>query len=309
MNKWKERFLCGLFAILLCCTCAFGLKTYVAEKQKEYVGPSSAFVRSDIQSFEDLCEWSDTIVKATYKSKEEFTGSVSVFSFEVEESFTENVSENVIHVYESSESSFVKGKSYYLFLSSLRSSLYPHVVYSRLHSQFLLGELESKGNMSYTFYGDYNLDVADVTDFSEYIKTKIIETGSYMKNPVDGSGESLEKACKNADGVFKIRIVSLYEINPRVKVCEYIVEEVYRDRYNKKFAVVEDADKAIKEAAGNGEGYSTITGPADAEVGDDFILLQRYNEESDSYEMYSGEHFLYRPESEEGQYVLSVVAK
>ena len=156
MNKWKKCSMFGLFAVLFCCACAFVLKAYVTEKQKEYVGPSSAFVRSDIQSFEDLCEWSDTIVKATYKSKEEFTGSVSVFSFEVEESFTENVSESVIHVYESAESSFIKGKSYYLFLSSLRSSLYPHVVYSRLHSQFLLGELETKGKTSYTFYGDYD---------------------------------------------------------------------------------------------------------------------------------------------------------
>lgn len=74
----------------------------------EVVGANLEIFLVDIESFDELCQWSDTIVKAKYVSREAFTSDTDIFSFELEEDYLSNVEEGVLHIYESPDTSFYR---------------------------------------------------------------------------------------------------------------------------------------------------------------------------------------------------------
>lgn len=270
----------------------------------EYVAPSMEFSLVSLDTFEDVCNWSDTIVKAKYVKRESFDGYSDIYIFKLEHDYIGNVDEKLLHVYEDCGTSFIQGKSYYLFLSSFRGSLYPHVVYRRTNTEFLMGDNEEINSAKYTFYQDYSLGLEKVSDISNYIETEIIAKNSYM---VMEESVSFEQAYMDADAIYKIKVEKVSPVNPFVSICSYTVTEKLRELYSEE-EMNKDKEPISEEVAivaGIGEEILPNTiGPVEAKIGDQFILFMKYNENTHSYGMYSAEEFLYPIDSSEAQYVI-----
>lgn len=255
------------------------------EKNIDYAGWDGGCGAPILESFEDICESSDTIVKAKYIKRDKFDLNRDIFIFEVEEDFIGNVDEKQIHVYETKESSFIKGKSYYLCLSSFRSPYYPHVLYTQTWNSLRVGEIEKGDSIQYTFCYDYTLGLDKVDDISKYIKTEIVEKGIYKKT----ERVSLEEAVKNADAIYIIKVESVDPDHRFIAFSECRTTNTLRERYPVK----------------NQKEISNWLVPGDARVGDKFIVLLKYNEEYQSYVADdSSEHFLYPLWSSEARYII-----
>ena len=248
----------------------------------ERVGPDDSISLAEFNSIQDVCAWSNTIVKAKYLSHEELSSSKNVFKFEVEENITGNCDEEIISIHESVESSFITGKSYYLFLSGYRSALYPYVVYTRVCPDFLVGEIDE----GYTFYENQSLQANEIADMTLYLKDEIVSAGKYVVNDADLVSEPLEEACDNAAGIAVVEFYSVKPRSSRTSFCSYEVQSTLKSL----------PDDPISNGA--------ITAPASAEEGDRYILLYAYNGEAGAYKMYPNEHALYSADSAEGRTIL-----
>lgn len=281
MKKWiiMAAYLC----VLLSVTYVF----WINKNQVENVGPNEEFLLEPIDSFEDICKWSDTIVKAKYVRKESFDSYSNIYTFKLENDYIGNVNEKFIHVIEDKETSFIRGKSYYLFLSSFHNSLYPYVTYNRTETSFLMGESTERNSNKYTFYNDNSFGLDKVDDISEYIEMKIIATNSYMQE----ERVSFEEAYTNADAIYVIEVEEVSPANRFVTICSYTITEKLRELYQEE-GIINDV-------------LPNTIGPDDAKVGDQFILFMKYNENIQSYGMYSAEEFLYPIDSSEAQYIIN----
>lgn len=274
------------------------------EKQVENVGAELMISMAEFSTIEDISKWSDTIVKAKYLRKEEFDSSTAVFVFETEEDFVGNVEEREIHVYESAQSSFIEGKSYYLFLSSFYSKWYPHVVYRRVSTGFLMGEKNKSS--TYTFYQNNDMGLKAIDDMNEYIMKEIVDKKSYMQED-ERLGESLEEICENADAVTLIEVLEVKPQNQYVALCTYEVKEVLRNRYVEEFdGETEELLDEVKEAAGSRR-LPSVPAAITTEVGDQFLLIERYDEETKDYKLYAEGRYLYSFDSTEGQFIANEV--
>jgi len=259
------------------------------EEQVENVATNEPFTFVPIDSFGDICEWSDTIVKAKYIKRENFDGYTDIFVFKVEEDYIGNVDEKRIHVYEEKANSFIQGKSYYLFMSSFRNNIYPHVVYTRTKANFLVGEIGKGNARQYTFYNGASWGLDKVGDISKYIETEIVEKKAYMET----GSESLNDAIMNADAIYEIKMESVEQINRFVASCTYTVKETLIERYPVK----------------NNKELPSILVPSDAKKGDQFIVLLKYNENTQSYGYYSEEHYIYPLRSSEARNIIKSLKK
>jgi len=263
----------------------------------EYVGSESSSYIKDINTFADLCSSSNTIVKAKYKGKVEYNASTSVFLFEVEVDFTDSVDEDIMHIHESSQSVFIEGKSYYLFATGIRNALYPYVRYIRILPNFLVGIDESGFEKCNSFYQQNFLDVENVKDFDQYIDTEVIQPQKYKTDSELFIRESVETAYEKADCVLLVTITAVEPENKYVAHCAYKIDKSIKGEY---------MNSGLTQKESEDSGFVNITpGPATAEVGDQLILLFKYDPERKSTIMYSAENFIFTPESDGGQYILS----
>ena len=260
-----------------------------------------------IDSIEDVCQGSSVIAKATYLGYQEFSKIKNVFLFEVEEEFTNLIREKVIHVHADKETSFISGKTYYLFLNGFISSIYPYTKYSRYAPSYLIGEEED----GYTFYKEKTLGMENVDDISEYIRTKIIDKGLYNKDTAKLEYESVEYACNNAEVILIATALSVEETSiqhPYLRNSRYSVERVLRGEalYCEKMSIsTEELSDEIIIAAGLDDSYYPLMQtPPDTKVGDKFVLLFKIDPESQLLTMFSHQNNIFRIDSDEGQYIL-----
>lgn len=304
----RKSFFCIICLAYVVCLSVILFCTQMNKINIEYVGPNMELSLVTLDSFEDICNNSDTIVKAKYVRKESFDGYSNIYIFELEHDYIGNVDEEFLHVYENNESSFIKGKSYYLYLSSFRSSLYPHVSYCRINTDFLMGDNTERNSTRYTFYQDYSLGLEKVSDISDYIETEIIATNSYMTE----ERVTFEQAYMDADAIYKIKVEEVSPVNRFVAICSYSITEKLREIYSEE-DIKNDKEPISEEiaivAGSNVETLPNTVGPIDTKIGDQFILFMEYNENIHSYGMYSAEEFLYPIDSSEAQYVINEIKK
>ena len=312
--KWKSIIILVAMLLLALTSCSSNVSTLDDPSlSEEYVGPDFSINAVDIKTFEALCEWSNTIVKANYAGSEKFDSSTSIFMFDVETDFTGTViNEKTIHVYENSETSFVEGKSYYLFLSGYRSAGYPHVIYGRIEKNFLLGEeISSDGKVKNTFYEGYDLGVKDVKDFSKYIEDEIIQKKHYVTDPAGLLPESLDSACKNADVIVLATVTEVEEWNKYVSTCYYEVDKVLKGEYaleaDQTKPLPDDTDDEYRDEVNKVAGTYTpnTMASSDTKIGDRLVLLFRYSDNKELI-MYSGEHYQYPADSEAAKTILDI---
>ena len=314
-----KRFIIPLFLLfcleMLLAGCTTTVEKQPAEKKREYiqtyeekVSENSGYVQTfaPVDSIVSVCQGSGVIAKAKYLGYNEFSTIKKAHLFSVEEEYTDLIKDDVIYVYENLDTSFISGKTYYLFLNGFLSNFYPHPVYSRCAPSFLVGEDEN----GYTFYNSLTLGLDTVDDIGQYIKSEIIEKGLYNKDAAYLKPERIEDACEQADVILIADILTVEESsssNPYIRYSRYSVDEVLKgDEVYKSFQVglTEELSNEIVNAAGlDGAYYPLMQSPFDTKIGEQFILLFKINPESDQLEMYSFQNSCFRVDSDEGNLI------
>ncbi len=287
----KRILFCGL--VLLCLLCALGACRAEDPTAVEMVGADAAIDAAVYEDFASLCSASNVIVRAVYEGSDPFTSATSVFRFRVEKDFIGNCPERVVHVYESSFSSFLPGKTYYLFLSGYRNALYAHIVFNRVQPDFLLGQTKA----GYTFWNDRTLDVGSVTDFDRYLKEEIVAKHLYADDSRMQT-EPLASAYQNADRVLLVEITAARDVNPNVASCSYQVVEVLKDRPQGGGGLQEAASDETAAVAGT-QPLNTPA-PAGTQIGARFILLFQFDEATGRYESYPRGMAIFPADSADG---------
>ena len=249
-------------------------------KIQEMVGENTGLSSVAFHSLADVCEHSNTIVKATYVDCEQFDATLNIYHFRVVKDYTGLCDEGILSVYESAFSTFIEGKSYTLFLNGHRSALYPHVVYTRVCRELLIGE----ENNRYTFFNSFSLDAESIPDLSTYIENEIVAKQRYITNPERLLHEEPDDACENADGIVLATVTQVEVINPFVALAKYSIDTVF---------------KQVDGYEIQSEGSARPV-PADTEVGDKFLFLFRYSPDTHSYSMYRNENSFFSATSDIG---------
>ena len=91
----------------------------------------------DLTTLEDVLRHSTNIVRAKLVSMDDFDGAVQVYLFHVTNDLTGNTPDE-IHVYDAYDPAYILGHSYYLFLCSGESALYPHTIYTTVVKEMIL---------------------------------------------------------------------------------------------------------------------------------------------------------------------------
>ncbi len=236
---------------------------------------------SIIESFQELCEKSDTIVKASYVSRirlDEMGKSVHVFR--LEEDFVGNWKEPYLYLYEESIQVFERGESYYLFLKTVSEYLYPHTVCYL--NDYYLSEKETKEENACFF----ELGTEEVRHISDTIR-KNVKNGNYS---VKNQKKPLAEICREADAVYRVALIEATIQSPFGQECIGEVSEVLKEEY---------------PAGGKwvGDRMYHIRVPVDADLGEEFFVLKYYDEEKRRYVDYAEGHRAYRVDSPEGRYI------
>ena len=91
----------------------------------------------DLTTLEDVLRHSTNIVRAKLESAQDFDGAVQVYLFRVTDDLTGNTPDE-IHVYDAYDPAYILDHSYYLFLCSGESALYPHTIYTTVVKELIL---------------------------------------------------------------------------------------------------------------------------------------------------------------------------
>ncbi|MBE6884490.1 MAG: hypothetical protein E7487_07780 [Ruminococcaceae bacterium] len=266
----------------------------------EALAPDLSMPSVDIDSFETLCSYSNTIVKASYIDCEPFEDSTSVYRFRLEKDYIGNLDEKTLHVYGTGGSVLIPGKSYWLFLTGTRSPVYPHTVFGRIQNHFLMGE----ANGQLTFYGGNTLGLQDLEDIDGYIE-QIVAAGGYSTEGMDS--QPPEEAARNADRILLVTVTETTPKNKYLAVCSYEIEKVLKgpETLPSSLSSEDSLSKDVRLAAGTDIEEYFIPAPADTKVGDKLLLLFRLNPDNGHYEIYSTENYLISADSKEGKALLS----
>lgn len=175
-----------------------------------------------ITSVADMMSYSTNVVRATLESAEDFDGAVQVYLFRVTDDFTGNTPDE-IHVYDARNSGYVKGDSYYLFLCSGESALFPHTIYTTVAKDMIL---KADGNQAATAIDGHNIAVSSDSLLS------LVESASAAGRLGDKAEESVPVSASadigavaaQADVVALIRVSG--ENNANAYASTYTVETV-----------------------------------------------------------------------------------
>lgn len=271
----------------------------------EYVASDNSYIfyEGGEITLEAVCRRSAVLVRAEYLGYNEFGPYTSVHLFRVEEEYTDRIREPVIHVYEDRDTSFCSGKTYYLFLTGFLSCFYPHPVYARVYTRFLVGEDEA----GYTFYRGQTLGLDRVGNIGRYLREEIAAKGAYDREPEPLLPESPADACEHAEAILAVTVSRVEESssrNPYVRYAGFAVDRVLKgEDLPDETAAAEDMAEEILAAAGFAEPLAQV--PADVNVGDRLLLFFRRDPRSGRLEPYSTQYTCLRADSDAGREVLA----
>lgn len=175
-----------------------------------------------LDSIEDVARYATNIITATLVSVEDFNGYVSVYRFNVKEDYTNNTPDEV-YMYDAYNSSYVIGHTYYLFLCSGESALYPHTIYTTVVKDLII---DTDKTTTTTSLGGNDF-IAATNEVSESIENSI--TLDIVGAKVDAAlsvSDSLDKEflSDSADIIAEVRVSS--EVNANIYASTYAVEVI-----------------------------------------------------------------------------------
>lgn len=179
----------------------------------------------EFTTIDDVMRYSTNIVKAKLLSIEDFDGIVSVYIFDVSEDYTDNTPKR-IHVYDAYNSAYIAGHTYYLFLESGESALYPHTIYTTVLNDFIIDDNSVSATTSAV--NDHDITVS-VSTIDEQIKSAL-SLNIVAKN-IDGdvkkrisNSDSIKSISSSADVIAEVRLSN--EANANMYASIYNVEIV-----------------------------------------------------------------------------------
>lgn len=189
--------------------------------QTERGSPLETESDTPVQSIDDLFAYSTNVVRARLLTVKPFDQSVSVYSFEVQQDFTENTPSE-IHVYAVTDYSFKSDRSYYLFMQGHDNALYPHTIYHIVGSGFA----PNAADPQITIYADGVAVPWKTKNPEESIKTAVSDkktaTKEQILSPKLSESTDLSVLFKEADLVVRVRLSDPRPFN--VYAAGYAVE-------------------------------------------------------------------------------------
>ena len=175
-----------------------------------------------LTSPEDVLRYSTNVVRATLESVEDFDGAVQVYLFSVTDDLTGNTPSE-IHVYDAGNSGYVKGASYYLFLCSGESALFPHTIYTTVVKDMVL---KADDNHTISAIGGSRLSTSPA-ELSALVESSCaaghLGDRAVDSVPVSVSSDISDVAAQ-ADAVARIRVSG--EIAANAYASTYAVETI-----------------------------------------------------------------------------------
>ena len=193
MKKYIVIVLCLLIGTTAC----------TAEQIPPAIPTSSVehFSSVELNTVDELVEYSTNIVKATLASVEEFDGGMYVYLFDVTEDFSENTPQQV-HVYHGFDERYTVGHSYYLFLVGTDVATYPHTIYTTAASD--LGfDAEGVQALSSEDIGQVN-QAEDV--ISQAVQEDTVGVAVEGQLPEVSFAEDISEVAKGADVIARVRL-------------------------------------------------------------------------------------------------------
>ena len=177
----------------------------------------------DLNSLEDIMRYSSNIIKAELTSVENFNETLSVYTFEVSIDYTNNTP-NEIHMYDAYNDAYIVGHTYYLFLSSAESALYPHTIYTTVVKDLIIDD--SVTSIATASVNDNSIAVspANITDQIESaVSSNIVAENANEPDPISNS-TSIESVSASADVIAEISISN--EVNANIYSSTYKINVV-----------------------------------------------------------------------------------
>lgn len=168
---------------------------------------------TELNTLDDLIDYSTNIVKAELISVEEFDPYTSVYSFSVEKDYTGNTQTD-IHVYDLYDDRWRLGASYYLFLECYESALYPHPIYTTIAKGLIL----DAGSFQKASVPDGTLSIspqAVPASVENAVKAGRAGTKAAPSAPLS-SASNVQALSSDADLILAVRISQERQENPYV---------------------------------------------------------------------------------------------
>lgn len=220
----KKIFLILLLLLLLLLS-ACGDNSKAVSTQSSQKGHVEYSYVEELTTIEDVMRYSTNIVKAKLLSIEDFNGIVSVYLFDVSDDYTGNTSKE-IHMYDAYNSAYIVGHTYYLFLSSSESALYPHTIYTTVVDDFIIDD----NSVFATSSAANNHDIAvSVSTIDKQIKSALSSNIVAKNIDVDEekqilNSNSIKSVSLSADVIAEVRLSN--EVNANMYSSIYNVEIV-----------------------------------------------------------------------------------
>lgn len=216
----KKIFLVALSSVLLLFITACGNTPNSAQTSPASVEYSYV---EDLNSLEAIMRYSSNIVKAELTSVEDFNGTLSVYTFRVSEDYTNNTP-NEIHMYDAYNDAYIVGHSYYLFLSSGESALYPHTIYTTVVKDFVIDDDATSMAATSVNGNDISVSPANIADRIESaVASNIVAEKANEATPISNS-TSIESVSTSADVIAEISVSN--EVNSNIYSSAYAVSVV-----------------------------------------------------------------------------------
>lgn len=217
----KKIFLFALtFALFLLTACGNAADSTQASSTPAPVEYSYV---EDLNSLEDIMRYSSNIIKAELTSVENFNETLSVYTFEVSIDYTNNTP-NEIHMYDAYNDAYIVGHTYYLFLSSAESALYPHTIYTTVVKDLIIDD--SVTSIATASVNDNSIAVspANITDQIESaVSSNIVAENANEPDPISNS-TSIKSVSASADVIAEISISN--EVNANIYSSTYKINVV-----------------------------------------------------------------------------------
>lgn len=216
----KKIFLVALSSVLLLFITACGNTPNSAQTSPASVEYSYV---EDLNSLEAIMRYSSNIVKAELTSVEDFNGTLSVYTFRVSEDYTNNTP-NEIHMYDAYNDAYIVGHTYYLFLSSGESALYPHTIYTTVVKDFVIDDDATSMAATSVNGNDISVSSANIADRIESAVASNIVAKKATEPTLISNSTSIESVYASADVIAEISVSN--EVNSNIYSSAYAVNVV-----------------------------------------------------------------------------------
>lgn len=179
------------FIIIVLC-CMLGLTFYIGHNfvmsndtnLSDNKTVSESHNIDNLDNLDEIISYSTNIVKAELLSQKDFDGFVNVYTFSLEEDYTNNTSRE-IYMYDVYNEQYIVGHSYYLFLESSNSALYPHTIYTTVKDDLIID-----ATLGQTIEDVFGYEAAQMFSTENNLINKNIVGAKSLKNTVAVSDET-----------------------------------------------------------------------------------------------------------------------